>query len=140
MLQRVLLPFRSVVSARLVPVGRRGGRDGLAVRPRSIKTKTGLVGLDVVPNARAVAIVELQSLLTDVAKIPADVEYRKQVETCAKFRLDLLASTKSDQEIEDEMNLQLEEIIEEIRAERTLVPRMLQWRAWEKPTADDMRI
>ena len=51
---------------------------------------TGLVGLDVVPNAREVLAKLYARTLEDVKVIPAGVPYREQVEKLTKYRLQVV--------------------------------------------------
>ena len=53
----------------------------------SVKESTGLVGLDVVPNAREVLISLYQQTLKAVAPIPESAQYRKSVEALTQHRL-----------------------------------------------------
>ena len=83
-------------------IGRSRGRGGpfaaqrstmfvrrLVARPllASVKDSTGIVGLDVVPNARDVLISLYQQTLHAVQPIPASVQYRKSVEALTQHRL-----------------------------------------------------
>ena len=53
----------------------------------SVKESTGLVGLDVVPNAREVLISLYQQTLKAVTPIPESAQYRKSVEALTHHRL-----------------------------------------------------
>jgi hypothetical protein len=59
------------------------------------KRSTGIVGLDVEPNARGVLAALYQRILRDVQVIPAHVPYRVAVEDAARYRLGVVS------EIED---------------------------------------
>lgn len=53
----------------------------------SVKDSTGIVGLEVVPNAREVLISLYQQTLKAVAPIPESAQYRKTVEALTQHRL-----------------------------------------------------
>lgn len=55
---------------------------------------TGLVGLDVVPNAREVLAKLYARTLEDVKAIPAGVPYREQVEKLTKYRLQVVQANE----------------------------------------------
>jgi hypothetical protein len=55
---------------------------------------TGLVGLDVVPNAREVLAKLYARTLEDVKVIPAGVPYREQVEKLTKYRLQVVQANE----------------------------------------------
>ena len=77
--------FRSGVLRQL---GGKLGSNSVAV-----KASTGLVGLDVVPNAREVLIELYQRTLSDVKIMPETVFYRQSVEKFTNFRLDVVRKT-----------------------------------------------
>ena len=52
-----------------------------------VKATTGLVGLDVVPDARAVLLKLYAKTLADVTVLPAGTAYRAAVENLTKSRL-----------------------------------------------------
>jgi hypothetical protein len=53
----------------------------------SVKETTGIVGLDVVPNAREALITLYQQTLKAVEPIPESAQYRKSVEALTHHRL-----------------------------------------------------
>ena len=58
------------------------------------KTSTGIVGLEVNPNARA-DLISLYNKTLDVVKmIPQEAAYRDAVESITKFRLSVVESTE----------------------------------------------
>ena len=67
----------------MLGAGARSARAFSAV----VKRSTGLVGLDVVPNARAVLDALYRKTLEDVQVIPAHVPYRQMVEDFTSYRL-----------------------------------------------------
>ncbi|RWR81483.1 ETC complex I subunit [Cinnamomum micranthum f. kanehirae] len=52
-----------------------------------VKETTGIVGLDVVPNAREVLISLYTKTLNEIKAVPEDEGYRKAVESFTKHRL-----------------------------------------------------
>lgn len=54
------------------------------------KGSTGIVGLDVVPNAREVLISLYQQTLQAVKPIPESAQYRKSVEALTQHRLKVI--------------------------------------------------
>ncbi|KAG8476322.1 hypothetical protein CXB51_033245 [Gossypium anomalum] len=110
----------------------------LVSRPLLAKFKetTGIVGLDVVPNAREVLIGLYNKALKEIQAVPEDEGYRKAVESFTRHRLKRLGCG------------QVEELIEEARDELTLVGKIsrrdilnhvgfAEWVPWGVP--DDYR-
>jgi len=60
----------------------------------AVKASTGIVGLDVVPDAREVLIDLYQRTLSEVKVMPEAVFYRQSVEKFTNFRLDVVSKTK----------------------------------------------
>ena len=54
-----------------------------------VKQTTGIVGLDVVPNARAVLIDLYSKTLKEIQAVPEDEGYRKAVESFTRHRLNV---------------------------------------------------
>lgn len=55
-----------------------------------VKKTTGIVGLDVVPNAKEVLTRLYEKTLSDIKIIPEGVAYREQVEKFTKHRLSVV--------------------------------------------------
>ena len=53
---------------------------------RGLKETTGIVGLEVVPDARSVLREKCQEVLKAIQSIPEDTEYRRSVESTMNFR------------------------------------------------------
>ena len=60
----------------------------------SVKASTGIVGLDVVPNAREVLSNLYLRTLHEVTIMPETVFYRQSVEKFTKFRLDVITKNE----------------------------------------------
>lgn len=91
-----------------------------------VKQTTGIVGLDVVPNAREVLIELYTKTLKEVQAIPEDEGYRKAVEHFTRFRLKVCQELDDWEAIEKRIaSGQVEELIEEARDELTLIGKMI---------------
>ncbi|XP_013680638.1 probable NADH dehydrogenase [ubiquinone] 1 alpha subcomplex subunit 5, mitochondrial isoform X2 [Brassica napus] len=91
-------------------------------RPLLAKAKqtTGIVGVDVVPNARAV-LIDLYS-----KTLPEDEGYRKAVESFTRHRLNVCKEEEDWEAIEKRLGCgQVEELIEEAQDELTLIAKMI---------------
>jgi ETC complex I subunit conserved region len=92
---------------------------------RGLKATTGLVGLDVDPQAREHLIEKAKEVLAAVqGAIPEDAQYRKNVEATYKYWLGRLESDATQEELEDHFNLQLEHMIKIGDEELGLIPKM----------------
>lgn len=99
-----------------------------------VKHTTGIVGLDVVPNAREVLIELYTKTLKEVQAIPEDEGYRKAVEHFTQFRLKVCQELDDWEAIEKRIaSGQVEELIEEARDELTLIGKMIEWAPWDIP-------
>ncbi|XP_038993922.1 probable NADH dehydrogenase [ubiquinone] 1 alpha subcomplex subunit 5, mitochondrial, partial [Hibiscus syriacus] len=107
----------------------------LVARPflAKVKETTGIVGLDVVPNARDVLIGLYNKTLKEIQSVP-DVEgYRKAVESFTRHRLKV-CQEENWQMIEKRLGCgQVEELIEEAREELTLIGKMIELDPWVVP-------
>ena len=100
-------------------VGARGGARGFA------KTSTGIVGLEVVPNGRAVLMALSEKLLRMVAELPESAHYRKTVEEVYRTRLEACRQHTEVEAIEAALGLgQIEELIKVAQDEEKLIPQM----------------
>lgn len=91
-----------------------------------VKQTTGIVGLDVVPNARAVLIDLYSKTLKEIQVVPEDEGYRKAVESFTRHRLKVCQEEEDWEAIEKRLGCgQVEELIEEARDELTLVGKMI---------------
>ncbi|KAM1052432.1 hypothetical protein ACFX13_000019 [Malus domestica] len=92
---------------------------------------TGIVGLDVVPNAREVLIELYSKTLKEVQAVPKDEGYRKAVESFTHHRLNVCREEEDWDAIEKKLGCdQVEELIEEARDELTLIGKMIEWDPW----------
>ncbi|KAG6429485.1 probable NADH dehydrogenase [ubiquinone] 1 alpha subcomplex subunit 5, mitochondrial [Salvia hispanica] len=99
-----------------------------------VKETTGIVGLDVVPNAREVLIGLYSKTLEEIKAVPEDEGYRKAVETFTRHRLKVCQEEEDWETIENKLGCgQVEELIEEAQDELTLIGRMIEWNPWDVP-------
>ena len=100
-----------------------------AARPAAVrgfaKTSTGIVGLEVVPNGRAVLMTLSEKLLRMVAELPESAHYRKTVEEVYRQRLEACRQHTEVEAIEAAIGLgQIEELIKVAQDEEKLIPMM----------------
>ncbi|CAF2121894.1 BnaA03g12510D [Brassica napus] len=99
-----------------------------------VKQTTGIVGLDVVPNARAVLIDLYSKTLKEIQAVPEDEGYRKAVESFTRHRLNVCKEEEDWEAIEKRLGCgQVEELIEEAQDELTLIAKMIEWDPWGVP-------
>ncbi|GLT35882.1 hypothetical protein SLA2020_102980 [Shorea laevis] len=99
-----------------------------------VKQTTGIVGLDVVPNAREVLIDLYTKTLNEIKAVPEDEGYRKAVESFTKHRLKVCQEEEDWETIEKRLGCgQVEELVEEARDELTLIGKMMEWDPWGVP-------
>lgn len=95
---------------------------------------TGIVGLDVVPNAREVLINLYRKTLEEIKAVPEDEGYRKAVETFTRHRLSVCQEEEDWEMIEKRLGCgQVEELIEEAQDELKLIGHMNEWKPWGIP-------
>jgi len=93
---------------------------------RAVKETTGIVGLDVVPNAREVLIGLYTRTLKEIEAVPKDEGYRKAVESFTNHRLQICQEEDDWKRIEDRIGCgQVEELIEEAEDELKLIAKMI---------------
>ncbi|KAH8482943.1 hypothetical protein H0E87_027621 [Populus deltoides] len=106
-----------------------------------VKQTTGIVGLDVVPNARAVLINLYTKTLKEIKAVPEDEGYRKAVETFTKHRLTVCEEEEEWEKIEERIGCgQVEELIEEAQDELKLIGKMIEWDPWGVPDDHECEI
>eukprot|EP00475_Leptophrys_vorax_P004133 TRINITY_DN12466_c0_g1_i1.p1 TRINITY_DN12466_c0_g1~~TRINITY_DN12466_c0_g1_i1.p1 ORF type:complete len:138 (+),score=8.16 TRINITY_DN12466_c0_g1_i1:40-453(+) len=106
-----------------------------------VKESTGIVGLDVVPNARDVLIALYRETLDCVRVIPQEAVYRQNVEALARHRLRICEEAAEAEEIEARVGGgQVEELIEMAKDELDLIPKMAEWKPWEVPEGHKVEI
>lgn len=81
-----MLPFLSRSACNCVSAVARRGAHGVA----AVKGTTGIVGLDVVPNAKEVLTKLYEKTLSDIKIIPEGVPYRAEVERFTRYRLSVV--------------------------------------------------
>ncbi|MCD7467991.1 hypothetical protein HAX54_005756 [Datura stramonium] len=90
-----------------------------------VKETTGIVGLDVVPNAREVLINLYRKTLEEIKAVPEDEGYRKAVESFTRHRLSVCQEEEDSEMIEKRLGCgQVEELIEEAQDELKLIGHM----------------
>ncbi|XP_042430475.1 probable NADH dehydrogenase [ubiquinone] 1 alpha subcomplex subunit 5, mitochondrial isoform X1 [Zingiber officinale] len=95
---------------------------------KKVKETTGIVGLDVVPNAREVLISLYTRTLREIQVVPPDEGYRKAVESFTRQRLNVCLEEDDWEEIENRLGCgQVEELIEEAKDELTLISKMIEY-------------
>ncbi|EPS60061.1 hypothetical protein M569_14744 [Genlisea aurea] len=99
-----------------------------------VKETTGIVGLEVVPNAREVLIGLYTKTLDEIKAVPEDEGYRKAVESFTKHRLKVCQEEEDWEAIEKKIGCgQVEELIEEAQDELKLIGHMNEWKPWGIP-------
>uniref|UniRef100_A0A5B6ZX08 Uncharacterized protein n=1 Tax=Davidia involucrata TaxID=16924 RepID=A0A5B6ZX08_DAVIN len=99
-----------------------------------VKETTGIVGLEVVPNAREVLINLYSKTLKEIQAVPEDEGYRKAVESFTRHRLNVCQEEKDWEVIEKRLGCgQVEELIEEAQDELKLIGKMIEWDPWGVP-------
>ncbi|RWW00704.1 hypothetical protein GW17_00036310 [Ensete ventricosum] len=93
---------------------------------KKVKETTGIVGLDVVPNAREVLISLYTRTLKEIQAVPQDEGYRKAVESFTRHRLQVCKDEEDWEAIEKRLGCgQVEELIEEAQDELKLIGKMI---------------
>ncbi|KAK6936775.1 NADH dehydrogenase [ubiquinone] 1 alpha subcomplex subunit 5 [Dillenia turbinata] len=99
-----------------------------------VKETTGIVGLEVVPNAREVLISLYTKTLKEIQAVPEDEGYRKAVESFTRYRLQVCQEEEDWEQIEKRIGCgQVEELIEEAQDELKLISKMIEWEPWGVP-------
>jgi len=96
------------------------------------KTTTGLAGVNVVPNARAV-LESLYKKTIRTARAFDDVYYNQHIIKLSQYRMDIVQKNESLREIEKQIGMgQVEELIEQAEGELELLHLMNEdFRPWE---------
>jgi len=120
------------------------GRSGLALAAcrravpaaslavRGLKTGTGIVGLEVEPEAKSILSSLYSTTLVKLAKIPEASEYRKAVEKMTSERLAVIQGTDDLDAIEAAIGGgQVEQLIQQAKDELGLIPDLIAVRAFD---------
>ncbi|QDZ22165.1 hypothetical protein HOP50_07g47050 [Chloropicon primus] len=108
---------------------------------RGYKTTTGIVGVEVDPNAPETLRHLLKKILREVKVIPENAQYRTSVEMMANERLAVVSKDISPEQMEDEIGQgQLEELILHAKDELSLIPKMAEWKPWDVPKGHKIRM
>ncbi|KAK8795614.1 hypothetical protein WA158_000271 [Blastocystis sp. Blastoise] len=101
-----------------------------------VKKSTGIVGIPVVKNAKAVLIDLYNQTLQEIKAIPETAEYRKNVESLTNYRLNTIKTADSLKNAEEQIGCgQAEELILQAKDELALLHEYAEWKAWESPKA-----
>mmetsp|Transcript_42766 Transcript_42766/g.106465 ORF Transcript_42766/g.106465 Transcript_42766/m.106465 type:complete len:171 (+) Transcript_42766:44-556(+) len=99
---------------------------------RGLKSNTGIVGLEVEPNAKEILTSLYTKTLQELNKIPPTAEYRKSVEQMTKERLDIVKGTDDLASIEAAIaGGQVEQLIQQAKDELGLIPTLLSARVFD---------
>jgi hypothetical protein len=106
-----------------------------------VKTSTGIVGIEVEPNYREV-LTGLYNEILEVSKgMPEHAFYRQHLEQDAKAHLAVLETATDVLDLEAKIGLgQAEELIEMAKDELKVLPKYIEWRAWETINERNERI
>lgn len=104
------------------------------------KASTGIVGLEADPNARQNLTSKLQEVLQAIRVIPEHAEYRKNVETTMKHKLQVVQSEVPDEDAEDQLEAQLEQVMKMCDEEMRLIPKMAEWQPWDVPSGHKVEV
>eukprot|EP01112_Ceratiomyxa_fruticulosa_P010849 TRINITY_DN2886_c0_g1_i2.p1 TRINITY_DN2886_c0_g1~~TRINITY_DN2886_c0_g1_i2.p1 ORF type:complete len:134 (-),score=25.83 TRINITY_DN2886_c0_g1_i2:113-514(-) len=97
-----------------------------------VKTSTGIVGLEVEPNAREILQKIYRQTLRDLKAVPETALYRKLTEELTKTRLSIVEKETDLTKIEELIaGGQVEELIEKAKDELDLIPFMVEGKPWE---------
>ena len=96
------------------------------------KTTTGIVGLEVVPDAKPVLLGLYAKTLSMLEGVPAEAQYRKVITDYTKARMAVLKSTDDIPTIESKIGGgQVEQLIEQAKDELSLIPKLIAARAFD---------
>ncbi|KYQ89980.1 NADH dehydrogenase [Tieghemostelium lacteum] len=97
-----------------------------------IKKSTGLSGVKVEPNARAILSDLYFQTLKKLELIPASSGYRKNVESMTRFRLDTVMNETDILKIEEKIyGGQVEELIQQAKDELLVIDVVKKEKLWE---------
>ena len=104
----------------------------LVVAKAPQKVTTGLTGLDVQPEGRAILSKLYEKILSELQQMPADAPYRVHLTRVMNHRLDILRKTENVLEIEAKIeDGQVEEMIEEAEEELEVLALMAKEQPWK---------
>ena len=96
------------------------------------KTTTGIVGLEVVPDAKPVLLGLYAKTLSMLEGVPAEAQSRKVITDYTKARMAVLKSTDDIPTIESKIGGgQVEQLIEQAKDEISLIPKLIAARAFD---------
>ncbi len=92
---------------------------------RGLKGSTGIVGIEVDPEARNTFTEKCKAVIDLVGlHIPAEAAYRRTVESTYRHRLKTSESGMADEEVEETFSAQLEQLSKMADEELALIPKM----------------
>ena len=96
-----------------------------ALRRLSTKSSTGIVGMEVRPDAPEILLSLYSKTLAELESLPAEAGYRSAVEALTKGRMAAVEGAKSIEEIETAIGGgQVEQLIQQAEHELQLIPTM----------------
>ena len=102
------------------------------LRRLSTKSSTGIVGMEVRPDAPEILLSLYSKTLAELESLPAEAGYRSAVEALTKGRMAAVEGAKSIEEIETAIGGgQVEQLIQQAEHELQLIPTMRDARVWE---------
>uniref|UniRef100_A0A7S2Z7E0 NADH dehydrogenase [ubiquinone] 1 alpha subcomplex subunit 5 n=1 Tax=Chloropicon laureae TaxID=464258 RepID=A0A7S2Z7E0_9CHLO len=105
------------------------------------KTTTGIVGVEVDPQAPETLRKMLKQILREVKVIPENAQYRVSVEVMANERLEVVSKDIPPEQMEEEIGAgQLEELILQAKDELSLIPKMAEWKPWVVPEGHKIKM
>lgn len=112
------------------------------VTPTRGKRTTGIVGLEVEPDAKPILLDLYAQTLSALEAVPPTAEYRKLVEGMTKERLAVIEKTDDLDVIEDTIGCgQVEQLIQQAKDELSLIPMLVDvdaFAAYDGPPAEDI--
>ena len=103
-----------------------------ALRRLSTKSSTGIVGMEVRPDAPEILLSLYSKTLAELESLPAEAGYRSAVEALTKGRMAAVEGAKSIEEIETAIGGgQVEQLIKQAEEELSLIPTLLAARAFD---------
>ncbi|KAK9833937.1 hypothetical protein WJX74_010267 [Apatococcus lobatus] len=107
---------------------------------RGLKGSTGIVGIEVDPEARQTFTEKCKAVIDLVGQhIPQEAAYRRTVENTYRHRLKTSESEMADEEVEETFSAQLEQLTKMADEELALIPLMAEWKPWDVPEGHKVR-
>jgi len=95
-------------------------------------TTTGWTGVAVHPSPRLYLVSLYKQTLSQLSQLPAHAVYRQSVTAITNNRLGLVERMEASEEIAKTLGVErIEQVISEAEDELKLIPKMVEWQAWE---------